>query len=112
MIISKEIDDLLEIDSSLDSNETESLIPHIAFRFLLPFLIAGIGSIYIDQFNGGYGALFLIAGLVCISLLYVFFEMIYFSINDKKRLAKANLKVFGLWILCISITLIFVWFFD
>lgn len=110
--MSQEIDDLLEIDSSLDSNETESSLPHIMFRFLLPFLIAGIGSIYIDKFNGGYGELFLIAGLVCISLLYVFFEMIYFSVNDKKRLAKANLKVFGLWSLVILLFILFIWVLD
>lgn len=112
MMTSKEIDDLLEINSNLESNETESIIPHIAFRFLLPFLIAGIGSIYVDQFNGGYGALFLIAGLVCVCFLYVFFEMIYFAVNEKKIRAFANLKVFGLWLLSIAVTITFIWFFE
>jgi hypothetical protein len=111
--MSKEIDELLEIDSSLEINlENSSTIIHILIRFFLPFLIAGIGGVYIDKFDDSYSALFLVAGLVCISLLYVFFEMIYYSVNNKKNLAFANLKVIGLWILCIAIVVIFIWFFE
>ncbi len=111
--MNQEIDDLLEIDSNLETNsESFSTIIQILIRFFFPFLIAGIGVAYIDIFDDSYSAFFLVAGLVCISLLYVFFEMIYFSVNEKKNRAFANLKVIGLWILCIAIVVIFIWFFE
>jgi hypothetical protein len=104
--MNKEIDDLLEIDSNLEINpENSSTAIHILIRFISPYFILGIGCLYTDKFNGGYGELFLFAGLIIFSLLFVFFEIIYFAVNKKTNLAIANLKAFGL----IALSLFFIY---
>ncbi len=105
--MSQEIDDLLEIDSSLEINpESASTIIHILIRFFSPFFLLGIGCLYVDKFNGGYGELIIFGGLIILLLLFFFFEMIYYSVNNKRSLAFANLKVFGLLFILVVIVCI------
>ena len=90
-------------------NELEQLQKnHIKIRFLIPIILFIVAYCcnFIKHVQTGFGLFFILACLTTLSVLFLFFETIFFLIKSKKNHANANLKVFGLLILLV----ILIWF--
>lgn len=78
---------------------------HIKIRILIPtilFIFLCFCKL-IPNLQDGYGFLLVFGFLILISFVYIFLETIYFFIKQKNNYAKANLKVFGFFILLLIV---------
>ena len=82
---------------------------HIKIRILIPIILFILAYCcnFIKHVQTGFGLFFVLASLTILSVIFLFFETIFFFIKSKKNHANANLMVFGLLILLV----ILIWFF-